>query len=95
MVAGGVPRCRAAESANEGFFLHPQALHLGLIDETQDPQFTNLRQAGVQVRFSETPSAGRRPASMIGQHSAEILKELGYSEPDIYDLLAAGCIGIA
>ena len=95
LVAGGVPCCRVAENVDEGFFLHPQALHLGLIDETQDPQFTNLRQAGVQIGFSETPSANGHPAAAIGQHSVEVLKELGYSDLEIADLLAAGCIGIA
>jgi len=95
LVAGGVPACRVAKNADEGFFRHPQALHLGLIDETENAQYTNLRQAGVQIGFSETPSADRHPASAIGEHSAEILKELGYSDPDIFDLLAYGSISIA
>jgi crotonobetainyl-CoA:carnitine CoA-transferase CaiB-like acyl-CoA transferase len=95
LVAGGAPCCRVAENVDEGFFLHPQALHLGLIDETQDPQFTNLRQAGVQVWFSETPSTNRHPAAAIGQHSAEVLKELGYNDQEIADPHATGCIGMA
>ena len=94
LVAEGVPCCRVAESVDERLFLHPQAFHLGLIDETQDPQYTNLRQAGVQIRFSEIPSANRHPASGIGQHSEEVLQESGYSDQEISGLLAAGCVGI-
>ena len=60
-----------------------------------DPQFTNLRQAGVQVQFSETRTADGHPAAAIGQHSVEVLNELGYSDQEISDMLAAGSIGIA
>ena len=95
LVAGGVPCCRVAENIDEGFYLNPQAIHLGLIDETEHPEYGNLRQAGVQVGFSETPAAARPPASALGQHSAEILKELGYSDLEISDMRDAGSISVA
>ena len=94
LIAQGVPCCKVAENNDQGVFLHPQALHLGMIDHNIHPDYTNLRQVGVQVRFSETPHADRLPAPNIGQHSVEILKELGFSEPEISDMHSAGCIGI-
>ena len=59
LVAKGVPCCRVADNSNEGFYLHSLALHLGLIDEAESLEYHNLRQAGVQIRFSETPAATR------------------------------------
>ena len=90
----GVPCCRVAKNIDEGFYLHPQALHLGMIDENMHPDYSNLRQAGVQVAFSETPSADRLPAPSLGQHSVEILQELGFSELEISDVCGARCIGV-
>ncbi|MDP7586875.1 MAG: hypothetical protein QGI76_02805 [Dehalococcoidia bacterium] len=60
-----------------------------------DPQFTNLRQAGVQDQFPETRTADVHPAAAIGQHSVEGPNQLGYSDQEISDVLAAGSIGIA
>jgi crotonobetainyl-CoA:carnitine CoA-transferase CaiB-like acyl-CoA transferase len=94
LVAVGVPCCRVAKDNEEGFYQHPQALHLGMIDENMHPDYSNLRQVGVQVRFSETPSADRLPAANIGQHSIEILQELGFSELGISDMRGARCIGV-
>ena len=75
--------------------MHPQAMHLGLIDGNKHPGYTTLRQAGVQVRFSETPAADRPPASEIGEHTIEILKELGYNDKEISSMREGGSIGIA
>jgi crotonobetainyl-CoA:carnitine CoA-transferase CaiB-like acyl-CoA transferase len=95
LVAERVPCCRVAKNIDEGFYLHPQALHLGMIDENMHPDYSNLRQAGVQVAFSETPSADRLPAPILGQHSVKILQELGFSELEISDVCGARCIGVA
>ncbi len=94
LVAGGVPCCRVAKDIDEGFYLHPQALHLGMMDENMHPEYSNLRQGGVQVAFSKTPSADRQPAPSLGQHSVEILQQLGFSELEISDMRAARCIGV-
>ena len=60
----------------------------------KNPDYSNLRQVGVQVLFSETPSSDRLPAANLGQHSVEILQELGFSELEISDLRDARCIGV-
>ena len=59
-----------------------------------DPGNSNLRQAGVPVLLSETPSADQQPAPSLGQHSVEILQELGFSELEISDMCGARCIGV-
>ena len=38
---------------------------------------------GIPVKLSETPGSVRRPAPLLGQHSAEVLREAGFSEEEI------------
>ncbi len=65
--------------AGEGFF--------PLIDH---PSEGRLRTTGIPVRFDATPGAIRRPAPLLGEHSREILGELGYDAAAIDALVAAG-----
>jgi crotonobetainyl-CoA:carnitine CoA-transferase CaiB-like acyl-CoA transferase len=44
------------------------------------------------IGLSETPAALRRPPPMLGEHTTEVLQELGYSRDKIDDLLGAGVI---
>lgn len=43
-------------------------------------------------RFSESPSDVRRPAPLIGEQTAEVLRELGYSNSDLAELVEQGVI---
>jgi crotonobetainyl-CoA:carnitine CoA-transferase CaiB-like acyl-CoA transferase len=44
--------------------------------------------------MSETPGAITRPSPMIGEHGPEILKELGYEEMAIENLLKDKIISV-
>jgi crotonobetainyl-CoA:carnitine CoA-transferase CaiB-like acyl-CoA transferase len=44
------------------------------------------------VRLSETPGAIRGRAPLLGEHTAAILAELGYSTADVARLRAAGVV---
>jgi formyl-CoA transferase/CoA:oxalate CoA-transferase len=45
---------------------------------------------GVPVRLSGTPGAVQKSPPVLGQHSADVLAELGYTAEEIAGLRAAG-----
>ncbi|TDI62661.1 MAG: CoA transferase [Alphaproteobacteria bacterium] len=54
------------------------------------PTEGTLRMTKFPVNFSESPADIRRMPPRLGEHSVEILKEVGYSEEQIDELIAAG-----
>jgi crotonobetainyl-CoA:carnitine CoA-transferase CaiB-like acyl-CoA transferase len=51
-------------------------------------EFGEVRQARPPARFEKTPSELSRPAPKLGEHSKEILLNLGYSEEKISSLIS-------
>jgi crotonobetainyl-CoA:carnitine CoA-transferase CaiB-like acyl-CoA transferase len=64
-------------------FTDPQVLHNEMVVDV-DHHSGPLRVTGVPVRLSATPGAVRRPPPALGEHTAEVLAELG---------LEAGALG--
>jgi crotonobetainyl-CoA:carnitine CoA-transferase CaiB-like acyl-CoA transferase len=73
-------------------FTDPQIRHLGLVAEIEQPGYGKARMLGFPVRASATPAAIRRPAPLLGEHTAEVLGELGITPQEIDRLVAAGAI---
>ena len=73
----------------------PQALAREMIVSTDHPLAGEVKTIGHPVKFSETPGGVKRPAPLMGQHTAEVLREIGYSESEIVAMAAAGVIKLA
>ena len=58
------------------------------------PKQKNSRNIGVAVKLGRTPGKIKSPAPLYGEHSKKILKELGYSEEKISDLVKKNISGM-
>ena len=71
----------------------PQIAANELIVETDHPVVGPVRQTRPAARFSGTPAEIRGPAPTVGEHTRELLGELGLSETEIAELAGEGTIG--
>jgi crotonobetainyl-CoA:carnitine CoA-transferase CaiB-like acyl-CoA transferase len=67
-----------------------QVVHNRLIEEVDQPGLGRVRQPRPAARFERTSAAIRGPAPAIGEHTQEVLGELGLSTAEIAALEASG-----
>ena len=73
-------------------FNDPVVRHLGLIAEVDHPVAGRVRAPGIPVRMSETPGSVRRAPPLLGEHTDEVLREIGYAADEIGKLRADGAV---
>ena len=73
-------------------FSDPVVRHLGLIAEVDHPVAGRVRAPGIPVRFSDTPGSVRRHPPLLGEHTDEVLQDLGYTVAEIAKLRSDGAI---
>lgn len=83
--------CAPVLSPND-VFDHPQAIENDLIVEVDDPRIGKVKMVGIAAKLSQTPGDIRRLAPDLGQHTDEILSELGYLGEEINTLRQKGII---
>jgi crotonobetainyl-CoA:carnitine CoA-transferase CaiB-like acyl-CoA transferase len=74
------------------FMADPQARANRTVFEVEDPRAGTLRQIAHPARYSETPATLRRLPPQRGEHTDEVLAELGYSEAEIRALRERGTV---
>ena len=79
-------------NALDEVFTDPVVRHLGLIAEVDHPTAGRVRAPGIPVRLSGTPPSVRRHPPELGEHTDEILRELGYAKEEIAALRRDGAV---
>lgn len=77
----------------EQAFRDPQAIHRGMQVDMAHPLGVSVPTVAHPVKLSKTPAGYRRPPPLLGEHSREILEELGYAAAEIERLFADGVSG--
>ena len=87
----GVP-CGPINSYSE-VLTDPQILAREMVIDTTHPTLGPIKSLGTPIKLSETPLDPRRPAPLLGEHTDEILAEIGYDEEAISRLRGLGAVG--
>jgi crotonobetainyl-CoA:carnitine CoA-transferase CaiB-like acyl-CoA transferase len=64
----------------------PQIRHRRMIVETQHPEAGKVTEFGIAIKLSETPGSVRRAAPYRGEHTDEVLRQLGMKPEEIRTL---------
>ena len=74
---------------------HPQSKAIGLVGSVSHPKLGPIPQIEPPIFMSETPGKITRPPPAYGEHTAEVLSEVGYSEIEIDNLAKKKVVHIA
>ncbi len=67
-------------------FQDPQVLHQEMVLEQDHPTIGKIKTVGFPTKLSESPATLRLPPPLMGQHTEEVLRDLGYSQGEIGQL---------
>ena len=80
----GVP-CGPIYSVDK-IFADPQVLHREMMKELDHTKAGKIKVTGIPVKLSDTPGEVKTPPPFLGEHTQEVLEELGYSSQDLEKL---------
>jgi crotonobetainyl-CoA:carnitine CoA-transferase CaiB-like acyl-CoA transferase len=85
--------CMAAPvNTYEQTFADPQVQHNQMAVEVRHARVGKVKVGGIPVKLKKTPGAVRLAPPTLGQHTREVLQELGLKDADLEQLLEKGVI---
>jgi crotonobetainyl-CoA:carnitine CoA-transferase CaiB-like acyl-CoA transferase len=93
LMEAGVP-CSRVNNMQE-VFDNPHIQARKVVEEVEHPTMGRVKSVRNPVLFDEGSPSIRRAAPLLAQHTAEILRELGYDEARIAALATAGAVMLA
>ena len=88
----GVPCAPVVDGYNTGFFSDPQARANSMAVTLTHPSLGAIHFSGNLVSFDGLDTLPKRPTPLLGQHTAQILAELGYDEDRTRELYESGVV---
>lgn len=79
-------------NSTEDLYSDPHLADVGFFKTIDDPLDGALRMPSAPVRFSQTPGGYDRAGPMLGEHTGEVLRELGVNDADQDELEQSGAI---
>jgi CoA:oxalate CoA-transferase len=86
----GIP-CGKVRSVKEALELE-QTKAREMVVEMEDDLRGKIKMLGIPAKLSATPGEIKRMPPVLGEHTAEVLKELGYSQQEIHELEDKGIV---
>jgi crotonobetainyl-CoA:carnitine CoA-transferase CaiB-like acyl-CoA transferase len=77
----------AASGTVEEYLNDPQVIANNMVVEIEQPSIGLVRQMGIPVRLYDNLGEIKGPAPEPGEHTTEILSNLGYTAQDIIELI--------
>jgi crotonobetainyl-CoA:carnitine CoA-transferase CaiB-like acyl-CoA transferase len=74
-------------------FSDPHVLHRQMVEEVNHPRLGKVKQVGIPTKFSLTPGKIKTTSPLPGQHTEEVLNNLGYSQNKIKRLKTIAAVG--
>ena len=90
--AAGVPAAEVRQGQKGPFFDDPDHQQAGLIATYRHLEWGTLEQPGAMWWFPDQDVKLDRAPPVLGQHTIEVLSEMGWTQPEIDHLLETGVV---